>query len=74
MKLIPEITRNNFEEVKQSLSGSKDVDVTGGMFGKISELLDLAKQGIESQIVSALKEDYVSRALKGEKIGTVVKW
>jgi len=73
-KLIPEITKENFEEVKQALSGSEAVDVTGGMFGKVSELLDLAKQGVESQIVNALEEEYISKVLKGEKIGTVVKW
>lgn len=73
-KLIPEITPRNFDEVKQWLTGSTAVDVTGGMFGKVKECMDVAKLGVESLLVNALKPDYVRRALSGEKvIGTVIK-
>ncbi|MBU0532093.1 isopentenyl phosphate kinase family protein [Candidatus Micrarchaeota archaeon] len=40
--LIPEITKNNFEEVSKHLKESPN-DVTGAMKGKIKELLDLNK-------------------------------
>lgn len=72
-KLIPLVTENNFEEVRKSLSGSSVVDVTGGMMKKVSELLDVAKAGIESQIVNALTSGNVKRALNGEAFGTIVR-
>ena len=39
--VIPEITRANLPEISKHLSPTKN-DVTGGMFGKISELLELS--------------------------------
>jgi isopentenyl phosphate kinase len=72
-ELIKEINCENVEQVRQRLSGSAAVDVTGGMLGKISELLHIAQLGIESQIVNALKPDYVKNALLGEKCpGTII--
>lgn len=72
-KLITLVTEKNFEEIKKSLSGSSAVDVTGGMMKKVSELLDVAKAGIESQIVNALIIGNVKRVLNGEVFGTIVK-
>jgi len=69
-KLIPEISSKNIDQVKELLTGSTATDVTGGMFGKVSELLEI---GIESQIINALEFGNVSKALIGEKIGTVIK-
>lgn len=47
-------------------------DVTGGMKGKIEELLELAKRGVSSVIVNALVEDRLKNALLGKKtIGTL---
>ena len=54
--------------------GSLNVDVTGGMNGKLGELLDLAEMGIESEIINAGREGFIKKALNHEKvIGTVVK-
>jgi isopentenyl phosphate kinase len=72
-KLIPLVTEKNFEEVKKSLSGSSAVDVTGGMMKKVSELMSIAEEGIESQIVNACVEGNVKMALAGETFGTIVK-
>jgi len=73
-KLIPEITTRNFDEVRKWLTGSTAIDVTGGMFGKVKECMDVAKDGVESFLVNALKPDYVRKALSGERvIGTVIK-
>jgi isopentenyl phosphate kinase len=49
------------------------VDVTGGMKGKLLELLDLADMGIESQIFNAGAQGMVQRALQGEHVGTVIR-
>ena len=73
-RLIPEITTKNFDQVKQWLTGSSATDVTGGMFGKVSECMDVAKSGVESLLINALKPDNIKKALNGEKVvGTVIK-
>ena len=54
--------------------GSLNVDVTGGMSGKLTELIKLAQLGVESEIINAGKKNFVKRALNHEKgIGTVIK-
>ena len=40
-----------------------NIDVTGGMGGKVTELLDLLKLGIESEIINANQEDNIKRIL-----------
>lgn len=67
---IPEINSKNLEQIKNLLSGSAETDVTGGMFGKVSELLDL---GIESQIVSAFIPGRIVEAFEGKDVGTKIK-
>lgn len=50
------------------------VDVTGGMGGKITELLDLLDLNIESLIINANKKDRITKAINGEKVtGTTIK-
>jgi isopentenyl phosphate kinase len=54
--------------------GSLNVDVTGGMNGKLTELIELAELGVESEIINAGKKNLVKRALDHEKgIGTIIK-
>ena len=56
-----------------TLEGTTNVDVTGGMVGKIKELLYLADLGIESKIINAEVEDNVFKVLEDEKVkGTVI--
>ncbi len=68
-RLIQEINSKNVNEVLKKLSGSTNIDVTGGMLGKISELMDV---GIESQIINALIPNNITKALKGENVGTII--
>jgi isopentenyl phosphate kinase len=57
-----------------SAEGSLNVDVTGGMNGKLLELLELAEIGVESEIINAGREGLIKKALNHETgIGTVVK-
>ena len=73
-ELIKEITPNNFDEVKKYLKGSHATDVTGGMLHKIEILVELAKLGVESQIINGLREGNLKDALLGNgKIGSIVK-
>lgn len=72
-KFIPEITNNNFAEIKKYLSVSDGYDVTGGMLHKVEEMMELAKLGFKSQIINAMKEGNLKKALMGERIGTMIK-
>jgi isopentenyl phosphate kinase len=50
------------------------VDVTGGMVGKIRELIELSEFGVESEVLNATKPNLIKKTLKGEKvIGTIIK-
>ena len=58
----------------ESTEGTGTVDVTGGMGGKLKELLSLAEIGIESQILNAGHDNLIKKAIDGEKgIGTLIK-
>jgi isopentenyl phosphate kinase len=73
-KIIRAITPSNLSEVKESLSGSGGVDVTGGMYGKIMELAELARSGIPSCVFNAEKPGNVAAFLKGENVeGTQIR-
>ena len=71
-KLIKEITRENFAEIEKNLSGSSHFDVSGGMWRKVRELMEI--EGITGEIINGNKPGYVFRALMGEPgLGTVIK-
>ena len=56
-----------------TLEGTTNVDVTGGMVGKIKELLYLADLGIESKIINAEIENNIFKALNNDQVkGTVI--
>ena len=73
-QFIPEITVENLnqQELDSCLGESYSIDVTGGMREKVHQLLEIAKMGIECEILSG-REGYVKRALRGERgLGTVI--
>ncbi|ADP77694.1 aspartate/glutamate/uridylate kinase [Methanothermus fervidus DSM 2088] len=43
-------------------------DVTGGMAGKVSELLKLAEKGVKSEIVNAKKKNRLKKLLLGKRV------
>lgn len=51
---------------------SSGTDVTGGISEKVSELMELAKSGVETQIIGSEK-GYLKRALLGEHVGTLLR-
>ena len=56
-----------------TLEGTTNVDVTGGMVGKIKELLYLADLGIESKIINAEVEGNIFKVLEKKEVkGTVI--
>lgn len=70
-KLIPKIASDD----KDVLNGLKtrEGDVTGGMKGKVKEIIALAERGTPSQIINAMVPGRLKKALSGEKVtGTLV--
>ncbi|NJD77287.1 MAG: isopentenyl phosphate kinase family protein [Candidatus Methanoperedens sp.] len=70
--VIKKITPHNFIDLKNQIRGSASSDVTGGMLGKVSEFLELAKKGINSRIFNAARKDMTSKFLYGEDVGTLI--
>ena len=69
-KLLPVV--KSLEDL-EFLEGSRNVDVTGGMAGKLQELLKIANKGIQSEIINANCPGILEKALKGEKVkGTLI--
>ncbi len=69
-KLIDYVTKQNFHEIKAGISGSSNVDVTGGMLGKVENLLSLKNRTI---IVNGNVPGRVRDAILGEDIcGTII--
>ncbi|MFQ6136466.1 MAG: isopentenyl phosphate kinase [Candidatus Hydrothermarchaeales archaeon] len=72
-QLIDKINASNFEEVLSKLK-TPSGDVTGGVKGKVLELVRLANRGIESVIINGSIPDRLKGALMGEEvIGTRIE-
>lgn len=70
-RLIKHLTLNGLKDLQDKIGGAKVSDVTGGMLGKVSELMVPVACGIEARIVNALKPNNVYKALIGEEfVGT----
>lgn len=65
------ITPDNAEAVKEKISATNGTDVTGGMWGKISESLRLVESGVETVILSGDTPGMLEKCLRGEEfVGT----
>jgi isopentenyl phosphate kinase len=64
-KLIGKVS--SLEDI-EVLDSTTNIDVTGGMIGKIKELLELANLGIESKIINANKEGLIYSALLNKEV------
>lgn len=63
-RLVPLITKRNFSGVAKHLGGSSAADVTGGMAGKIGEIMAIKKP---AYVVNARKPGRVAALLLGKK-------
>jgi isopentenyl phosphate kinase len=73
-QLIPHITLRELQALLHNIEEAKVTDVTGGMLGKILELIPAIDAGIQAFVVNAVKEDNVYKALKGERVvGTLIE-
>ncbi len=75
-QLIREITPANFPGIESRLRGSHGVDVTGGMVDKVKRMIELVGQQPTTrvQIISAMREGWITRALVEENFseGTTI--
>jgi len=73
-QLISHITLRELKALLHDIEEAKVTDVTGGMLGKILELMPAIDAGIQAVIINAAKEDNVYKVLKGERVvGTLIE-
>jgi isopentenyl phosphate kinase len=73
-KVYPRLTLRELKAFEGKLGKSMASDVTGGMLGKVTELIPAVEEGISVAIVNAAKPNRVYRALIGEKVeGTIIE-
>ena len=68
--VIERLEDSDFSFIKEVAGGSRCVDVTGGMKGKLLEIWKTQKRPLEALIFNASIEGNISKALMGQKIGT----
>jgi isopentenyl phosphate kinase len=72
--LIPHLTPQELRSLRQKIGEVRVTDVTGGMTGKMLELMPAVAQGIKAIIVNASKPSNLYKVLKGEKVpGTIIE-
>jgi len=73
-KIFKRLTLEELKKLQSSLGKPTACDVTGGIFGKIAELIPAIEMRIPVTIVNATKPNYIYTALKGEKVeGTQIE-
>ena len=73
-KMFRHLTLEELKELQNKIGKPTSCDVTGGMFGKITELIPAIENGISVSIVNASKPNYIYKALKGEEVeGTIIE-
>ncbi|MGZ5502292.1 MAG: isopentenyl phosphate kinase [Halobacteriota archaeon] len=70
---ISHLNANEFENYRKEIVGSSVVDVTGGMLRKVSELVEIAKAGIQSEIFNATRSGNIAKFLiSNQQVGTII--
>jgi len=72
--LVKQIQLEEYEKMRAGIGGSASTDVTGGMKAKVEEMLALIRKnkGLTVQIFSAEEKGFLTRALNGENMGTLL--
>lgn len=73
-RMLEHLTLEELKNLKDKLGKPTACDVTGGMFGKMAELVTAVENGIPVAVINAAKPRYVYMALKGEAVrGTAIE-
>lgn len=67
-KLFDRLTLEELRKIQDKIGKSGTCDVTGGMSGKIAELMPVVEQGVPVTVVNATQSNYVCKILKGDKV------
>ena len=72
---VEKLTRESFEQIRQSTGKAVGADVTGGMESKVRQMLELAEDvpGLTIQIFSGENPGNLQKALLGEHLGTIIE-
>ena len=73
-QLVKQIQLADYEAMRAGIKGSASTDVTGGMKAKVEEMLSLIQKQnkLTVQIFSAEEHGFLTRALQGENVGTLL--
>ena len=72
-EVVEKITEDIWPSLKEDIRATKGFDVTGGMTLKVEESLALAKNKIDSYILSGLEKNNLYNSLVGENfLGTQI--
>jgi len=72
--LIQHLTLQELKGLQHKIEEAKVTDVTGGMLGKMLELMPAIEHGIRVTIVNATKSGNIYKALRSEKVtGTIIE-
>jgi isopentenyl phosphate kinase len=73
-KCYPHLTLAELQKIESKLGKSEGTDVTGGMRGKITELIPAVQEGIPVTVINATRANNIYRALLDEKVeGTLIE-
>jgi isopentenyl phosphate kinase len=74
-RLLEEIRSDSYASTRFGLGAAEGVDVTGGMFAKVDQMMELVRsiQGLQVTIFSGLEPEALQKALRGESIGTKIE-
>ena len=72
---VQKLTRESFNEIRQSTGKATGADVTGGMESKVRQMLELVEivPGLTIQIFSGENPENLNKALLGEHLGTIIE-
>lgn len=72
--LLTHVTLDDLRRLTSAMDKPNDSDVTGGMYGKLMELMPAVEHGVSVTITNAAEEGRIYRALRNEKVkGTVIE-
>lgn len=73
-RLLDRVTLNRLEQLIHEIGGAKTIDVTGGMLGKIVELLSPIREGVQVKIINIKRAGRLYRALRNQRVvGTILQ-
>jgi len=73
-KMFDHLTLDELKKLQSKLGKTTACDVTGGMYGKMTELVPAVEQRIPVTVVNAKEPRNICRALQGAKVkGTLIE-